>query len=224
MRWCAVLFQLICGTLLFAQDLIPRPYVFAGGESMGGGYAPFAAVGGAGFRIDSKRLLLDANGQYDNGRKVNDNDQPNPNGHDRGLVGSAYFRLPAAWSFGAGVRWSELSTTNYRKSSWAPTIGGSKDYFRHHCQLESCRGDFSLRFGVDYMLKGSNWQNGTQGPLFTFYVPSPAAKAHIFWRETVGIYRVYDTVTDRTNATLTSQQMSNHNWDNFAEFTLMYRF
>jgi hypothetical protein len=74
------------------------------------------------------------------------------------------------------------------------------------------------------MLKGSNWQNGMQGPLFTFYVPSPAAKAHIFWRETVGIYRVYDTVTDRTNATLTSQQMSNHNWDNFAEFTLMYRF
>jgi len=191
---------------------------------MGGGYARFAEVGGAGFRIDAKRFLLDVSGQYDSGRKVNDNDQPNPKGHERGLVGSVYYRLPASWSVGAGVRWSELSTTNYRKSSWAPTIGGSKDYFRHHCQLENCGGDFSLRLGVDYMLKGSNWQNGTQGPLFTLYVPSPAAKGHIFWRETVGIYRVYDTVTDRTNALLTSQQMSNHYWDNFAEFTLMYRY
>ena len=191
---------------------------------MGGGYTPFAEVGGAGLRIDSKHFLMDANGQYDNGRKVNDNDQPNPSGHERGLVGSAYYRLPGAWSFGAGVRWSELSTANYRKSSWAPTIGGSKDYYRHHCPLESCSGDFSFRLGVDYMLKGSNWQNGTQGPLFTFYVPSPSAKGHIFWRETVGIYRVYDTVTDRTNALLTSQQMSTHSWDNFAEFTLMYRY
>ncbi len=224
MRRYAVLFPLICGTLLLAQDLIPRPYAFAGAESMGGGYAPFAALGGAGLRLDSKRFLLDANGQYDNGRKVNDNDQPNPKGHDRALVGSAYYRFPAAWSFGVGVRWSELSTTNYKKSSWAPTFGGSKDYFHNHCQLEGCGGNFSLRLGVDYVLKGSNWQNGRQGPLFTFFVPSPSAKAHIFWRETVGVYRVYDTVTDRTNALLTSQQMSNHHWDNFAEFTLMYRF
>jgi len=191
---------------------------------MGGGYAPFAAIGGAGFRIDSNRFLLDANGQYDNGHKVNDNDQPNPKGHNRVLVGSAYYRLPAGWSFGAGVRWSELSTTNYRKSSWAPTFGGSKDYFRNHCQPENCVGDFSLRLGVDYMLAGTNWENGSQGPLLTLYVPSPTVKAHIFWRETVGIYRVYDTVTDPTNAVMTREQMSNHHWDNFAEFTLMYRF
>ena len=134
---------------------------------MGGGYAPFAALGGAGLRLDSKRFLLDTNGQYDNGRKVNDNDQPNPKGHDRALVGSAYYRFPSAWSFGVGVRWSELSTTNYKKSSWAPTFGGSKDYFHNHCQLEGCGGNFSLRLGVDYVLKGSNWQNGRQGPLFT---------------------------------------------------------
>jgi hypothetical protein len=191
---------------------------------MGGGYAPFAAVGGAGFRIDSHRFLLDASGQYDNGHKVNDNDQPNPKGHNRGLVGSAYYRLPSGWSFGAGARWSELSTTNYKKSSWEPTFGGRKDYFHKHCPRENCMGDFSVQLGVDYMLKGSNWKNGTQGPLFTLYMPSPAAKAHIFWRETVGIYRVYDTVTDRTNALLTSQQMSNRHWDTFAAFTVMYRF
>jgi hypothetical protein len=226
MRLCSVeiLLVLICGSPLFAQDLIPRPYAFAGGEGMGGGYAPFAVIGGGGFRIDSNRFVLDANSWYDNGHKVNDNVQPNPNGHDRGLVGSAYYRLPSGWSFGAGARWSELSTTNYKKSSWEPTFGGSKDFFNGNCHPEICRGDFSMQVRVDYMLKGSNWQNGTQGPLFSIYFPSPSVKAHIFYRETVGIYRFYDTVTDRTNAFLTREQMSNHHWDSFAEFTVMYRF
>lgn len=224
MRRYSVLLPLICGSLLYAQNLLPRPYAFAGGESMGGGFAPLAAIAGGGLRIDSKCFLLDAEGQYDNGHKVNDNNQPNPKGHNRRLVGSAYYRLPSGWSFGAGVRWNQLSTTNYAKSSWEPTFGGSRDYFRKHCQQEKCLGDFSMQLGVDYMLPGSNWQNGTQGPLLTFYVPSPSVKAHIFWRETVGIYRVYDTVTDRTNAALTREQMSNHNWETFAEFTMMYRF
>jgi hypothetical protein len=224
MRCYFVLLTLICASLLSAQDLVPRPYAFAGGKSMGGGYAPLAAIGGGGIRIDSRHCLLDAEGQYDTGHKVNDNDQPNPNGHNRRLVGSAYYRLPSGWSFGAGVRWSQLSTTNYTKSSWAPTFGGSKDYFHNRCQQEKCARDFSMQLGADYMLAGSNWQNGAQGPLLTFYVPSPSGKTHIFWRETVGIYRFYDSVTDRTNATLTREQMSNHSWETFVEFTMMYRF
>lgn len=192
---------------------------------MGGGYAPFALIAGGGFRIDSTRLILETNGWYDNGHKVNDNTQPNPKGHDRGLVGSAYYRLPSGWALGAGARWSELSTTNYKKSTWAPTFGGSKDFFHAGCRVETCAHDFfSMRIGVDYMLKGSNWQNGSQGPLFTLYIPSPSVKAHIFYRETVGIYRFYDTVTDRANAILTREQMGNRHFDAFAEFTIMYRF
>jgi hypothetical protein len=31
-----------------ASDLLPRPYVFAGPQGMGSGYAPFVALGGAG--------------------------------------------------------------------------------------------------------------------------------------------------------------------------------
>jgi hypothetical protein len=49
-------------------------------------------------------------------------------------------------------------------------------------------------------------------------------KAHIFYRETMGVYRVHDTVTDRSDPILTLQQMSNHSWRAFAEFTAMYRF
>jgi hypothetical protein len=229
MRICPVVARLlpvlILGSAVCAQDMIPRPYAFIGGEGMGGGYAPFAAIGGGGFRIDSDRLVVDAQAWYDNGHKVNDNDQPNPSGHDRGLVSAAYYRLPSGWTFGAGARWSELSTTNYKKSSWEPTFGGSWDYLSDpRCRAERCVGAFSMQVRADYMLKGSDWTNGTQGPLLTVYFPSPSVKAHILFRESLGVYRFYETVTDRTNALLTSEQMSVHGWDSFAQFTIMWRF
>ena len=200
---------------------VPTP---CGAKADGWRARPFALIGGAGFRIDSNRFLLDADAWYDNGRKTDDDDQPNPKGRDRGLDGSAYYRLPAGWSFGAGARWNELSTTNYRKSALHPIFGGSKDYFRGGCVGEGCVREFSARIGVDYLLSGSDWKNGLQGPLLTLYVPSPSVKARIFYRETLGIYRVHDTVTDRSDPVLTLQQMSNHSWESFAEFTVMYRF
>ena len=224
MRRFSVLLTLICGSLLYAQELVPRPYAFVGPKQMGAGYAPFAFIGGAGARIDSRHFLLDSNAWYDNGRKTDDNDQPNPKGRDRGLEGSAYYRLSSEWSLGAGARWNELSTSNYHKSALHPTFGGSKDYFRSRCVGEGCVREFSARIGVDYVLAGTDWKNGSQGPLFTLYVPSPAVKAHIFYRETMGVYRVHDTVTDRSDPVLTLQQMSNHSWQAFAEFTAMYRF
>lgn len=224
MRYCSIVLVLLYGSGLYGQNIIPHPYVFGGPEGMGGGYAPLAWVGAGGFRIDSQHFIVDAYGEYDNGHKVNDNDQPNPNGHDRGLVGSAYYRLPAGWAVGAGARWSELSTTNYNKSAWRPTFGGSKDYFGNHCQEQNCAGEFTMRMGVDYVLPGTDWQNRSQGPLFSLYIPSPAVQAHIFYRETVGIYRFHETVTAPTDAALTSQQLADHGFDAFAEFTLMFRF
>ena len=223
MRRYSFFLTLVLGSWLHAQDLVPRPYGFAGPKQMGGGYAPFAVVGGAGVRIDSKHFLLDANAWYDTGHKTNDNDQPNPKGRDRGLAGSVYYRLPAGWSFGAGARWNELSTTNYHKSAMHPTFGGSKDYFRRGCIGEACGRPFSARIGIDYVMTGTDWKNGSQGTLFTLYVPSPSAKTHIFYRETMGVYRTHDTVTDRADAVLTQQQMSNHSWESFAEFTAMVR-
>jgi hypothetical protein len=219
-----ILLAVISGSWLYAQDSVPKLYAFAGPEGMGGGYAPVALVGGAGFRIDSRRLLLDTNAWYDNGHKTNDNDQPNPKGRDRGLDGSAYYRLASGWAFGAGARWSELSTTNYHKGAWRPVFGGSKDYFHKPCTAEHCGRDFSARIGIDYVLPGTDWENGSQGPLFTLYVPSPSAKAHIFYRETLGVYRFHDTVTDRSDPILTLQQTSNHALQAFAQFTAMFRF
>ena len=219
------IFVLTNGFYLHGQRTVPHPFAYAGPEGMGGGYKPLAFIGGAGLRIDSPHFILDSSAWYDNGKKDNDGTGPNPKGHDRGLIGSAYYRLSSGWFFGAGARWSELSTTNYKKSHWRPTFGGGKDYFHHaHCQIEDCGSDFSMRLGVDYLLKGSDWQNGTHGVLVSLYIPSPAEKGHLFWRESIGIYRFHDTVTDRLDPVLTRTEQSHTSHDSYAEFTVMYRF
>jgi hypothetical protein len=96
---------------------------------MGSGYAPFAALGGAGIRIDSSHFILDTYAWYDNDHK-SERGKPNPKGHDRGLVDNMYYRLPSGWAFGGGTCWSQHSTSNYTKSSWRSKFGGSKDALR----------------------------------------------------------------------------------------------
>jgi len=88
MRHYLLLIMLVCGSALHAQNLFPRPYAYFGPEGMGGGYSPIAFLAGAGFRIDSKSFIFDANANYDNGHKTNDNTGINEKGHDRGLAGS----------------------------------------------------------------------------------------------------------------------------------------
>lgn len=204
--------------------LLPRPFFYAGAGLMGGGYSPLAWEVGGGLRIDSRHFLASAEGEYDNGHKTNDNDQPNPKGHDRALAGTTYFRLSSGWFAGLGARWSQLSTTNYTKSGWRPTFGGGRDYFRKKCALENCISDFSMRVQIDYVLPGTDHYNAVQGPLVTFYIPSPSAKAHIYFRETIGIYEFHETVTEPSNVILTRQQIGDRLVTSFGELTVMYRF
>ncbi|MFZ0770755.1 MAG: hypothetical protein WCA49_09390 [Candidatus Sulfotelmatobacter sp.] len=207
-----------------SPSYLPHPFVYAGTELMGAGYAPLAGDVGGGLRIDSRHFLASAEGSYDNGHKTNDNDQPNPSGHDRGLVGTSYFRFSSGWFLGAGARWSQLSTTNYAKSAWRPTFGGGKDYFHRECSVENCAADFSFRLGVDYVLPGADHSNAVQGPLISFYMPSPSAKGHFFFRLSQGIYEFHETVTEPSNLTLTRQQIGDRSVTSFCELTLMYRF
>ena len=202
----------------------PHPFAYGGAGLMGGGYGPLAATAGGGFMIDTQHFLATAEATYDNGHKTNDNDQPNPNGHDRGLVGDAYYRLSSGWFAGAGARWSQLSTTKYTKSAWRPTFGGGKDYFHKDCAGKDCVADFSMRVSMDYVLPGTDHSNALQGPLFTLYLPSPAAKGHLFFRQTLGIYTFHQTVTDPSNSVLTQQQIGDRSITSFGELTVMYRF
>lgn len=236
-RYTALIFFL-CGSLL-AQNVVhqqdnpttvtlreftPHPYVFVGPEAMGNGYAPLAFEGGAGIRIDSRHFIFDAYGTYDNGHKTDDGTGSNPKGHDRGLDGSMYYRFSSGWAFGGGYAWSQLSTANYTKSGSRPKVGGNRDFFVRGCEEDGCRHEFTMRIGMDYLLAGTDWQNGSKGTLISFFEPSPDAKRHFFYRELLGIYRYHDTVTDRTDALLTGEESSNHCFDSFVEFTIMYRF
>ena len=204
---------------------LPRPYARIGADlGGGGGYAPFEALAAAGFQMNSEHVFLDTSASYENARKVNDNDQPNPKGHIRSLDGGAYYRVLSQWLFGGAAEWEQLSTSNYRKSNWHPRFGGGRDLFTRGCAAEGCAHDFTARLTAEYVLRGGDWQNGCQGPLFSFYMPSPSAKKHIFFRETIGIYRFHDTVTDRSDPQLTSQESSVHHFMGVLQASLMYRF
>jgi hypothetical protein len=206
-------------------SLVPRPFVYSGLELNGAGYAPLAGTAGVGLRVDSLHLLANTEASYDNAHKSNDNDQPNPKGHDRGLDGSSYYRLSSGWYFGGGWRWSQLSTTNYTKSGSRPSFGGGRDYFHQACAGEDCATDFSMRLGIDYVLPGTDHTNALQGPMISFYAPSPTARGHhVYVRETLGIYVCHDTITDPTNTILTRRQIGNRSVTSFSQFTVAYRF
>jgi hypothetical protein len=189
---------------------------------MPGGYASLAYRAEAGIDLESAHAIFRALGAYDDGHKTDDNDQPNPNGHDRYLESAAYFRASRGWFCGMGWRWSQLSTTNYTKGGTRPEFGGGYDWFRHSC--DGCRRDFSMRINVDWITAGSDWQNGSHGPNVTLTFPAPSEKRHVFWRQSLGVYRFHESITEPTNLPLTLLQNSDKSFDSTADFGLIYRF
>jgi len=220
----------------FPKIVWPRPFIYGGLGLNGGGYAPLAGKVGAGLRIDQNHLIWSASAAYDNSRKSNDNTTNNTSGHERALDSSIYYRFNNGWFAGGGASWSELSTTNYTKQDFHPSVGGGKDYFHQQCAAEDCVTRWSMRLQVDYKLKGAehvdargcsvpNGQctNDLQGPMVSFFMPSPALAGHWYWRETVGVYTFHETVTS-TDPALTALQRSHRSVTSFLEFTMMYRF
>lgn len=62
-----------------------------------------------------------------------------------------------------------------------------------------------------------------QGPMFTFYLPSPSLARHLFWRSPVGVYTFHTTLTS-TDPSLTALQKSQRSATAFLTVTMMYRF
>lgn len=212
---------------MVSGSFIPRPYVYFGPSLMGGGYAPVTVRSEAGINLEATHIVFRVLGAYDNGHKVNDNDQPNPNGHDRYLDSAVYYRLASkGWSgnlyFGGGYTWSELSTTNYSKGAGRYQLGGGYDWSRRACEL--CRRSFSMRLNMDWITAGQDWQNGSHGPSISLTIPSPRENRHWFYRETVSIYRFHESVTEPSNLALTVQQRADKSVDSFADFGIVCRF
>jgi len=226
MKRCALI-ALLCATLSRAQDarLIPHPYLTLGTDFSGSsGYQPVSPFGSAGLSIDSEHFLLDLSGSYESTRKVNDNTGSNPKGRQRGLLGNASYRFSSQWFLGVGASWDQLSTTNYSKQNWHPRFGGGRDFFTRDCSKDGCRHDFTARFSVAYVLRGSDWMNGVQGPTFALEMPSPSARRHFFFREGLQVYRFHNTVTDRTDPVLTGQESSVHHVSGDMDTSIIYRF
>ena len=200
---------------------IPYPYFATGPSLMGAGYSAFAWRVEGGLTGESNHFVMNGDAAYDNGRQVNDGDQPNPKGHDRylnaGLYGRFGKKLFTGNCFvGLGWRWNQLSTTNYVKTANRPQIGGG-------CDVTSGR-DFSMRIVSNWVLAGDDWQNGVHGPEFTFSFPSPRERRHWFWRETLGVYRFHETVTERGNVQLTQSQRADRSTMVNLNFSIIYRF
>jgi len=216
------------------DSFIPRPYLLFGPALGGGGYRPVALLFEAGINVESRHFVMNAEAAYDNDRKTNDADQPNPNGHDRYLQGTIGFRPPSFpralrflgepshWYIGAGYRWSQLSTTNYVKGSNRPQFGGAYDLVLRSCSI--CRRDFSMRVAVNYFTAGNDWQNGSHGVEVDAIFPTPREDRHWFWRQRVEAYHFHGTVTDPTNIPLAQEERSQGGMDSAADFGLMYRF
>lgn len=209
------------------NSFVPHPYLMIGPSLMSGGYAVLAYRVETGLNVESRQWVMKGSAAYDDGHKVNDGDQPNPSGHDRYLESAIYFRpainpLSGHWFVGGGLSWSQLSTTNYSKSDRRPLIGGGYDFSLRSCP--ACRRDFSMRIAMDWLMAGSDWQNGSRGPQITFSLPGLREQRHWFWQQRIGVFQYHDTVTDRTNLSLTQEQQSKKHVDSFLDFGIIYRF
>jgi hypothetical protein len=206
---------------------MPHPYFFFGpSSSVGEGYARVVGRAEGGIDMESAHAIFRALGAYDTGTKINDNDQPNPNGHDRYLEGAAYYRAArgwfAGWFAGAGLRWNQLSTTGYSKGGTRPEIGGGYDLMLRACK--ECRRDFSMRVNLDWVLAGTDWQNGSHGAVVTVTLPTPREKRHWFLRNCLSAYRFHTTVTEPQNLALTHSQRTQQGFAGGDEMGVVYRF
>jgi len=90
-------------------------------------------------------LIWNAEASYDNARKANDNTIDNDKGHSRRLNSSIYGRPDDGWFVGGGAGWVQLSTTNYSKQAFRPSIGGGKDFIHQQYVKEDCVNEWSTR-------------------------------------------------------------------------------
>lgn len=181
-------------------SLWPRPYLFGGLALNRGGYAPSAGTFGGGVETETKHFLGLAETWFEDAPK-----QDLGNGNEFGVRARGFLRTSRGWYFGGGAQWSKLDTTSYTKQAWRPAFGGGKDV-----SLEN----FSMRAQVLYVLPGTDHLNELQGPEISLWLPSPASRSHLFYRQTLGIYGFHQTAVPTSDRQMAS----------FLDFTMMYRF
>lgn len=202
---------------------------------MPAGYNPAAWRVQSGLMLNGSHVVADVFAAYDNGTKENDGTVNNIKGHDRYLYGFVAARAGHNY-FGAGARWSELSTTNYVKGE-TPLDAVKNGDFRLQAvyghdwigNTGSARGQInyafpafheSINYGPGQNCSGCG--NGVQGPEMSLQLP--ARPKHLFLREVMGLYEYHTTVTEPGNIPLTRQQDSSRHVMCTVDFMLGWRF
>lgn len=227
MRSVVLLGMLLLSTMASAQEAVPapeepappswtpHPVLFGGPSLLGNGYQNVAASGGAALLLKSRKMVGDFEAFYMNARKTRDETMDNRKGHERFLQGRVFFPWRRGLYYGGGAQWSETATTNYTKKAWRPTFGAGQDYFA---------SDFSCRWQLLYITKGSDHSNAVQGPEFQLWLPSPVSRSHFFYRQTAGIYEFHTTVSNPSNPVLTTQQTNDRHAAAFVDFSVGWKF
>jgi hypothetical protein len=195
------------------RSWMPRPFLFSGGFG-GGSYAFLSPIFGGGLLLNASKLTADFEASYGTARKTDDGTINNREGHERFLKGRLFYRYRNFY-FGGGAQWSETATTNYTKKSWRPTFGFGGDHLGGEC---------NCRWQILYILPGTDYANGVQGPEFELWLPSPATKHHWFFRFSSGQYEFHTTVTDPSNEILTARQRGQRGYVGFTDAVFGWRF
>lgn len=183
---------------------VPHPYAYGGLALESGGYSPAAGTAGTGLSLDTTHVVALAELWADNAHK-----QDSGTGHDVGVRARAFYPIKQGWYLGAGAQWDKLITSIYSKQAWRPTFGGGRDVIRE---------SFSLRGQVMYVLPGTDRINAVQGPEISLWLPSPATRSHILYRQTLGLYEFHQSAVPGDSGTQDRSIAA------FSEFTVMYRF
>jgi hypothetical protein len=233
MRKSVILLFVILASAAFAQvkENLPHPYVIGGLALYPGGYQPAGWEAGAGLMWDRPHFVFDTFAGYDNGRKVDDGSEAiDQKGHDRMLRGFAAYKFTKSSTYvGAGARWDELDTTNYIKLGWHPEVGIGHDFWPD----DEWYPNFA-RMQLSWMFKeqresvrfpdgrscypsqrGGSCGNGSRGPDFTLWIPSPADNKHkhVFMRMNVVPFMYHNNPADK-----------HLHWSTSAEMLVGYRF
>lgn len=201
----------------------PRPYFYGGLDLEGNGSDVLDYIIGIGIQENTRHLLFDGYGEYTNTRKTSDNTINNHSGRTRVLYAAPRYRSRAGWFLGGGLRWSELSTTNYVKQGVRPFFGGGKDWH-------------SARVSADYLWTASEHvnrkgcpvpkgqcTNSVRGIDFLWLMPSPMSKSPVLFRMDFTPFWFHTTVTT-TDPVLTRRQEGEMSVGSTLSYTLLFRY
>jgi hypothetical protein len=199
--FCVLFLLLTIGTGL---GQVPQLYLYGGLSLNGTGLSPVSGTAGAGLDLETNHMLAVAETWTNSAHK-----QDSGTGYEIGTQAQLFSRTARNWYFGAGARWSEVTTSIYSKQGWHPTFGGGKDFMRE---------SFSARAQLMYVLPGTDHLNALQGPELSLRLPSPASPAHLFYREAIGIYEFNQASVPGDSGIHTRSFTSS------VQFTVLYRY